>query len=458
VRTAVVLFTRDLRVHDQPALAAAAREAEHVVPLFVLDDGILGTPFARPNRVAFLREALADLDGSLAARGARLVLRRGDVVTETIGLAAETGADAVFLSEDASDYARRRRRRLERACAEARLELRELPGVTVAALGDVTTAAGTHFGVFTPYYRAWLRAPRRPVERPPARLSLPAGVRRGRLPGLERLVRGAPSPELPPGGEGAGRRRLSGWIRSGLVRYGERHDDLAGDATSRLSPYLHFGCLSPLEVAERARDRVEGESFVRQLAWRDFHHQLLAARPEAAWEDLRSRGDRWSDDEAGFAAWTEGRTGYPIVDAGMRQLRREGFMHNRARLVAASFLTKDLYVDWRRGARHFFDWLVDGDVANNVGNWQWVAGTGADTRPNRVFNPVRQARRFDPDGAYVRRNVPELAGIAGAAVHEPWTLGSRRPAGYPEPIVDHAEAAARFATARRRSNGQRRAS
>jgi deoxyribodipyrimidine photo-lyase len=278
---------------------------------------------------------------------------------------------------------------------------------------------------------------------------MPAGIKRGRLPALERLIGGSLSPELPAGGETAGRRRLSAWIRSGLEHYGERHDDLAADATSRLSPYLHLGCLSPLEIAERAARRDGGESFVRQLAWRDFFHHLLAARPETSETDMRGRGDRWRDDRRALAAWKEGRTGYPIVDAGMRQLLREGYLHNRARLIVGSFLTKDLYVDWRAGAAHFYDWLVDGVVASNVGNWQWVAGTGADTRPNRVFNPIRQAKRFDPDGTYVRRYVPELARIEGAAVHQPWKLGGLRPGDYPDPIVDHHEAAARFRRQRR---------
>ena len=244
------------------------------------------------------------------------------------------------------------------------------------------------------------------------------------------------------------------------MRYDHSHDDLAADATSRLSPYLHFGCLSPLEVAERASAVAVGASFVRQLAWRDFYHQLLDARPETSHDDMRARGDRWRKDEEGLAAWKEGRTGYPIVDAGMRQLLREGFIHNRARLITASFLTKDLYVDWREGAGHYLDWLVDGDVANNSGNWQWVAGTGADTRPNRVFNPIRQAKRFDPRGEYVRRYVPELAGIGDATVHEPWKLEAAERAGldYPEPIVDHAEATARFLRRRRVSREQTRSS
>jgi deoxyribodipyrimidine photo-lyase len=303
-----------------------------------------------------------------------------------------------------------------------------------------------HSRVFTPYWNRWRAAPLRPLVPAPRRLALPAGLRRGHLPALRELVAGPPSPGVAAGGESRGRARLAAWTRDGLARYPERHDDLAAAATSRLSSYLHFGCLSPVEVAHRALDRPGGEAFLRQLCWRDFHHQVTAAFPAIAREDYRPRGDRWSDDAPALAAWKEGRTGYPIVDAGMRQLAHEGFMHNRARLITASFLVKDLHLDWRLGAAHFLDLLVDGDVANNAGNWQWVAGTGNDTRPNRVFNPVRQAARFDPEGEYVRRWVPELAGVPGRRVHAPWRLDAtaRRRLDYPPPMVDHAEAAAAF--------------
>lgn len=190
--------------------------------------------------------------------------------------------------------------------------------------------------------------------------------------------------------------------------------------------------------------------FVRQLAWRDFHHQVLAARPDAAWQDYRTRNDRWRTAPEEVAAWKEGRTGYPVVDAAMRQLREEGWMHNRGRLLVASFLTKTLYIDWRIGARHFLDLLVDGDLVNNQLNWQWTAGTGTDTRPNRVLNPVRQGLRFDPAGAYVRRWVPELGGLAGKEVHEPWKLGERDRAryDYPAPMVPLAAGLQRFAEGR----------
>jgi deoxyribodipyrimidine photo-lyase len=240
------------------------------------------------------------------------------------------------------------------------------------------------------------------------------------------------------------------WLERGLATYAERRGLPAADASSRLSPYLHFGCISPLELVAEASARPGGEPFVRQLCWRDFYADLLHARPELSRLDLRPRGDDWHAGGELLAAWREGRTGYPMVDAGMRQLAREGWMHNRARLVTASFLCKHLYVDWRAGAAHFFALLVDGDVANNVGNWQWVAGTGVDMRPHRVYNPTLQAVRHDPAGDYVRRHVPELAHIPGAAIHEPWRLSETLLApDYPAPVVEHRQAVERFRAARR---------
>ena len=437
MRVGIVLFTRDLRVHDNPALHAACEECEHIVPLFVLDDEILER-FGAPNRVAFLLESLRDLDHSLRERGGALVVRRGDVVGEVVRL----GVPTVFLAEDVSTYARGREQRLR----EAGLDVRVSPGVTVIPPGAVTpTGGGDSFAVFTPYWNRWRVEPRRAVLDPPGAIRLPEGVAAGAEPELEI---GPMSPGSPRGGEREARRRLDAWVAGGLGAYGDGRDDLADESTSRLSAYLRFGCISPLEVVERTFAQPGGEEFVRQLCWRDFHYQLFAARPELGRDDMRPRGDRWSDDDEALAAWKEGRTGYPLVDAGLRQLREEGFMHNRARLVTASFLTKHLYVDWREGVEHYASLLVDGDLPNNVGNWQWVAGTGADTRPNRMFNPTRQAQRYDPAGDYIRRWVRELADVAGAAVHEPWRLGLLGAPDYPPPIVDHDEAVARFRAAR----------
>jgi deoxyribodipyrimidine photo-lyase len=425
VRTAVCLFTRDLRVHDNPTLRAALDEAERVLPLFVLDDGILDTPFAAPNRLAFLHEALADLDGSLRLMGGALDVRRGEVLAETVRAAREVGAEAVFASLDVSPYARQRERRLA-----AEVDLRLVNAHFVVPPGEVAAAGRDHYEVFSPYHRAWQAVAWGDPIGAPRRLVLPDGSAPSRPPSPRDRA-------LVRGGETAGRQRMLRWLRESLDTYGAAHDALAADDTSRLSPYLHFGCVSARELAAKARERGV-DPFVRQLAWRDFYAQLLWANPRTVHEDLRPRGDRWVDDDEALDAWKEGHTGYPLVDAGMRQLAQEGWMHNRARLVTASFLVKDLGLDWRLGARQYFDLLLDGDVAQNVGNWQWVAGTGVDTRPNRVFNPTAQAKRLDPDGEYVRRYVEELADVP-----DPLSPGLLAPS-YPAPIVDHADAVAAF--------------
>lgn len=443
IETALVLLNRDLRVRDHPALAAAAR-AERVVPLFVFDEGLLRSRFAAANRVAFMLEALRDLDESLRRVGARLFVRRGDPVREAVAVARECGASQIHVSADWSAYARAREERLARACAEERIGLTAHPGVTIVAPGEVTPGGGDHFKVFSPYHRAWSQLPWREVHGAPRKLAVPSGLEAGRLPALDALVDGATSPQRAPGGESEGRKRVRGFLRDGLGGYGEGHDDLAGDRTSRLSAYVRWGCVSPLELAREAGGRPGGAAFVRQLCWRDFHHQVLAANPSLPRRDYRPRRDRWSRSRRALEAWRAGRTGYPLVDAAMRQLVEEGFMHNRARMTVASFLCKDLYVDWRAGARHFWDLLSDGEIANNAGNWQWVAGTGNDTRPNRVLNPVRQAERFDPEGHYVRRYLPELESVRGRAIFRPWLMEGFERLDYPEPLVDHDEAAAAF--------------
>ena len=435
--TAVALFTRDLRVHDNPALDEALAEAERVVPLFVVDEGIRRSAFNRPNRARFLAESLADLDASLRRVGGALVVRRGDVVAETARLAEEVDAVSVHAAADYSRYAVGRQKRLTEALGRRPLRLHD-SHVVIAPGALQPSGQADHFSVFSAYHRRWQQEPLRPVVPAPRRIQLPDDLDTGEIPEAADICAGPFSDEVVPGGEHEGRRRAAEWYDDGVASYGEDqgdvpgHDDLAVEGTSRLSSYLHFGCVSANELVARADRRKRGvQPFLRQLAWRDFNHQLLAARPDVATADYRTRNDRWRSDDDELQRWREGRTGYPLVDAGMRQLAAQGWMHNRARLVTASFLTKHLYLDWRAGAQHFFDLLVDGDIANNCLNWQWVAGTGTDTRPNRMLNPTLQAKKYDADRRYVRRWLPEAD-----------------TPDYAEPVVDHQEAVQRFRAAR----------
>ncbi|WP_066944341.1 cryptochrome/photolyase family protein [Streptomyces lushanensis] len=452
---AVVLFTSDLRVHDQPVLRAAVDGADEVVPLFVRDAGIAAAGFDAPNRRAFLADCLASLDASLRKRGGRLVIRSGEVVDEVCRVVRESGAREVHVAAGVSRYAVRREDRLRTELKRAGCALVAYDAVVTAVPpGRITPSGKDHFAVFTPYFRRWEETGRRATTAAPRSVRVPSI---GGDPLPERDAVEGISPGLARGGEHRARELMASWLADGIGAYANRHDDLAGDATSRLSPYLHFGCLSPVELVRRAEELsgAGAEAFVRQLAWRDFHHQVLAARPESSWSDYRTHNDRWRADDDEITAWREGRTGCPVVDAAMRQLLHEGWMHNRGRLLAASFLTKTLYVDWRVGARHFLELLVDGDIADNQLNWQWVAGTGTDTRPNRVLNPLAQARRFDPRGAYVRRWVPELAGLSGPSIHEPWkvTGADRARLDYPDPVVDLSEGRDRFVRARNPGSG-----
>jgi deoxyribodipyrimidine photo-lyase len=404
VSTAVVWFRRDLRVHDHPPLAAALAEHANIVPLFVLDERLVNGRFRSANRTQYLLDCLGALNAQLDGR---LAVRHGRPERVVAEVAAEAGAACVYAAGDVSDYARARDRRVA-----AHVDLRLGPGNFIARLGDLATKTGTPFKVFSPFRRAWAEQPRRAVLEAPGTIRTTRVADDG-IPSLEALGFDR-TPRLldrPEPGEAAALEAAQAWARDGVRRYAETRNTLA-DPTSRMSQYLHFGCLSPLLLEQLAR----GHRVYRgELAWRDFYAYVLL-------HGLPSRPDPdWDRDEELLAAWQEGRTGFPVVDAAMRQLVACGWMHNRARMIVASFLTKDLHIDWREGERFFMEHLIDGDVGNNNGGWQWVAGTGTDPHDyTRVFNPDLQQRRFDPDGRYVRRWIPELGTDA-----------------YPDPIVDH---------------------
>ena len=442
----IIVFSRDLRVRDNPALAAAARESCPIIPLFVFDNLLLTSQFQSPNRISFLIDSLHDLNDSLTALGASLVVRQGDWVDEVLNLAIRSGVKKVHLTNDFSWYANKRLEKLERLAFVENISVERHPGVSVVPPKEFSPSSGGEYKIFTPYYRRWLADQWRTPCFGPESL-VPFKEEGSDITLINNLfdshVLGQRSPEIPMGGEKVGLAKFGQWLEDYLKDYDKTRDRLAQDCTSRLSPYLHFGCLSPLEVALCALKNPQSSGFVRQLCWRDFYLQVLAHRPDASSSDYRYRGDVWNQNSVAFIAWTKGLTGYPLVDAGMRQILHEGFMHNRARMVTASFLTKDLYLDWRLGAAHFMRYLVDGDIASNQLNWQWNAGTGTDSNPHRIFNPTRQAERFDPDGSYIRRWIPELSTVPDEEIHNP-TEAWRSHVGYPKPIVDHKRAVAAY--------------
>ena len=444
--SAIVWLGRDLRLTDQPALRAALESHEVVVPAFCLDDRLLHGRHASGPRAQFLLEALSDLDRSLRERRSGLVIRRGPPERELPALAKEIGADEVHYSADVGPFARRRAAAVRRALAS--VDVVAHPGVTVVDVRSISTHAGKPYTIFSPFHRAWETAERREPLEAPADLP-PLPVRKGRIPSLASLRLEQEVLDPPAGGETAGRRRMARFLSEDVSDYAS--GNLSNDRSSRLSAYLHFGCVSARELEARLPAGEGPAAFRRQLAWRDFHHHVLLHHPRNARSEFQQRfrgAIRWSRAERAFDAWCEGRTGYPLVDAAMRQLRAEGWMHNRARLVAGSFLTKDLGIDWRWGERFFMRLLVDGDEANNNGNWQWIASVGTDPQPafRRILNPARQMQAHDPDGSYVRRHVAELEHVPDEYLREPWTMpadvqrSSRCVIGrdYPAPIVDHA--------------------
>ena len=451
--TAMVWFRRDLRLRDNPALRAALDGHDRVVPAFCFDQRLLGGRHASGPRTQFLLECLEELRAGIAARGGRLFVRSGRPERELVALAREAGCDQVHFAYDVSPFARRRGERVARALREAGIEPVAHEGLNAVDVRQVRTQGGKPYTVFSPFHRNWLGIDRRATQQAPRQIPVPSGPAAGRLPKLADLGLEQEVAEPARGGESAARSRLDAFLAGDVQRYADNHDALGADRTSRLSPYLHFGCVTPRQIEERLPRGKGAEAFRRQLCWRDFHHHVLFHFPRNARSEFqdRYRGNlRWSRSQRAFDAWREGRTGFPLVDAGMRQLRREGWMHNRARLVVGSFLAKDLGIDWRWGERHFMRLLLDGDEANNNGNWQWIASVGTDPQPlfRRIYNPARHQERYDPDGVYVRRYVPELERVPDQHLSEPWRMpeevqrrtGCVIGADYPEPIVEHAEA------------------
>jgi deoxyribodipyrimidine photo-lyase len=457
----ILWFRRDLRLADNPALKAAHATGRRVVPVFIHDEG----PHVRWTGEAslwWLEKSLRALAASLEDRGVRLILRRGDSEAELRRLIEETGADRVFMNRLFEPEAFARDADIAHGLEAEGVTCKGFNGSLLCRPGAVLNGSGGPYKVFTPFLKTLLAQ----AEAPPHTTG-PRTIEG--VPGLagETIDDWGLHPSRPdwstgfdwaPGEAGAVA-ALEHFTASGLKTYSKGRDHPAEPGASRLSPYLHWGEISPWRVwravtgaADQGKaPRAEADKFVAELGWRDFSAHLLHHFPTLPDRSFRPEYEAfpWLDDDAGFTAWTRGLTGYPIVDAGMRQLWATGWMHNRVRMIVASFLIKDLLIDWRRGEAWFWDTLVDADLASNSQNWQWVAGSGADASPFfRIFNPITQGQKFDADGAYVRRWVPELSRLPAKYIHAPWTApadvlrqaGVRLGHDYPRPIVDHAEA------------------
>ncbi|HRP98793.1 MAG TPA: deoxyribodipyrimidine photo-lyase [Rhodocyclaceae bacterium] len=479
MRSALVWFRRDLRSFDHTALHHALERFERVHCVFVFDPAILeALPSRADRRVDFIRHSLVELDAALdessrraGGAGAGLVVRHGAPEDVIPRLAACLGVDAVYANRDYEPFARRRDARVAARLRADGIDFEDFKDQVVFDTDELLTQAGRPFSVFTPYRNAWLRRldssclAARPTAPAAGRLApKPAGET---VPALAELgfesidLDALALPVAMSGGQG-----LFEQFRARIDRYHEWRDFPAVRGVSYLSAHLRFGTVSVRELAAHAwtRGGAGALAWLNELAWRDFYQMILWHHPRVEHESFRPEFDRvaWDDAPELFAAWCEGRTGYPIVDAAMRQLNRSGYMHNRLRMIVASFLTKDLGIDWRRGERYFAARLNDYDLAANNGGWQWAASSGCDAQPwFRIFNPVTQSQRFDAQGAFIRRYVPELARVPDRLIHAPWQMSAaaqraatvRIGCDYPAPVVDHAAARARtlarFAVTRR---------
>ena len=446
-RLAIHWFRRDLRLTDNTALSQAEKSAAQVVPVYVISDWNGSHHWTGPNRQQFLCGCLASLEKNVATANGRLIFRRGNAAAELEKLIRETGADAVFTNRDPDPHGHRMEAEVERRCRALGAEFHSYKDCVLHERTEALTGGGTPFRVFTPYNKAWQALPKEPVLPAVKRLSTPDGIASLACPTLETWKLTASGAVFSEPGERAARTRMKDALANILPDYKERRNTPHGLTTSRLSTDLRHGTLSIRELYHRAAALLPGadssarlsiQTWLNEIAWREFYMQILWHWPQVLEHefDPRWRGLPWEYDEEKLQRWQNGLTGFPIVDAGMRELRATGFMHNRVRMITAMFLTKDLHLDWRLGEQWFMQQLTDGEIASNNGGWQWSAGTGADAAPYfRIQNPWTQTKTYDPDGHYIRRWLPELSGIPSPALLAP--PSTRLTKDYPLPMLDH---------------------
>jgi len=470
MRTLVWFRGKDLRLADHAPLLDAIHHGE-VVPVFVVDPYFFAPERARemPNRMQFLVDSLTELATAIEARGSQLLFAHGKSVALVPELARAFAAERVVAHRWSEPFGIERDRRVAKALTEGGSRLELFEGETLAAPGQVLTGSGTPFSVFTPFSRAFVKAVTTGAARPapktlPPLLPIPTAAKRllGKPPTLA-SIGVTRNEQVVAGGEEAARARVARFLKHAAAKYDEGRNAMGVAGTSRISQDLKFGTLSARSAWQATRKGLEDHpkawrTFANELVWREFAYDVLRSKPEVLEHPFRPawEGFPWRTDEAAWNAWVTGTTGYPVVDAAARQLLAEGFVHNRARMIAASFLCKHLLLDFRLGEAHYMKFLTDGDWAANDLGWQWSAGCGVDAQPwFRVFNPVTQGERFDADGAYVRRWVPELANVPSRWIHSPWlapplelrALGVNLGRTYPVPVVDHALARGRFLAA-----------
>ena len=438
-------FRRDLRLTDNTALHAAVKTGEQVIPVFILSDWKRGHRWTGAPRQEFLCGCLKSLAQNIEAAGGKLIIRRGKADKELQKLARETKAGAIYFNRDPDPFGRA----MEERVRAIGCPVHAFKDAVMHEADEVMTGAGGSFRVFTPYSHAWLKEPKLAPTKAITRISTPGGIQSLDLPTLETWGL-KPGARIAGPGEKAARKRLADFLRGPILRYGAMRNIPFGRTTSRLSADLRHGALSIREIYQRCVELAENSTaverksiytYVNELVWREFYMQILWHFPEVLEHEFNPkwRSLRWREPGKAFHRWCDGETGFPIVDAGMRELNQTGCMHNRVRMITAMFLTKDLHIDWRAGERYFMQRLVDGEIASNNGGWQWSAGTGADAAPYfRIQNPWSQTLRFDPEGKYIKQWVPELRDVDAARFMEPPADGPGIAKNYPPPMVDHA--------------------